>query len=253
MNLRQSNDCRGTAVATATWPDVEAALRSGAAAVLPVGAACKQHGRHLSMNTDYLQAEWLAARLAERARVAVWPVLSYGYYPAFADYPGSCSLSRGTFEDAVAEILDDILRAGARTVLVLNTGLSTIAPLEAAIARLNTQAVRLANVYRGPCYRQAAASVETQARGSHADEIETSIMLAIAPESVNMTRAESCTAPMQKGAFNRTRPGQPNYSPGGGYGDPRLATKEKGQLIVQAMLDDLLALLASPATPEAAI
>ena len=37
-------------------------LRDGAAAILPIGAAAKQHGFHLPLNTDRIQAEWLAAR-----------------------------------------------------------------------------------------------------------------------------------------------------------------------------------------------
>jgi creatinine amidohydrolase len=126
----------GALLADLTWPEVEARLARGAAAVLPLGAACKEHGRHLPMGADALQAEWLSRRLAERADVLVWPVLSYGHYPAFIDYPGSCSLSPETFRSLVREILQDILRHGTRLAVVLNTGISTIAPLERAAADL---------------------------------------------------------------------------------------------------------------------
>jgi creatinine amidohydrolase len=45
--------------ANLSWRDLERRVQAGAVAVLPVGAACKQHGRHLPMNADFLQAEWL--------------------------------------------------------------------------------------------------------------------------------------------------------------------------------------------------
>jgi len=155
---------------------VQDALEAGAVAVLPVGAAAKQHGLHLPMNTDFLQAEWLAWRLVERAHVAVWPCLSYGHYPAFVDYPGSCSLSRETFQALCTEVINDILRAGVRKVLVLNTGISTIGPLRAAITGASQPArIMLSNAYEGANYRAEEARLAEQLRGSHADELETSI------------------------------------------------------------------------------
>ena len=118
----------GAFAAQLSWSEVERRIHSAAIAVLPIGAACKEHGHHLPMQTDLLQAEWLAGTLVQRANVLVWPTVSYGYYPAFTDYPGSISLSRETFQHMVHEILSDICRAGERTVLILNTGISTIEP-----------------------------------------------------------------------------------------------------------------------------
>ncbi len=238
---------RGLRVAEAAWPEVEAALQAGHTGILPVGAAAKEHGRHLPMNTDYVQAEWLAARLVERLAVAAWPTLGYGHYPAFLDYPGSCSLGRATFTAAAAEILDNLLHSGARRVLILNTGISTIPPLEDAIGRCRQpRRVGLANVYAGPQYRAARARIAREPRGGHAGEAETSIMLAIAPERVRMDRADACTRQMQPGPLRRRDAAHPNYSPSGVWGDPRLASREQGEVLLRAMLEDLTALLAAP-------
>ena len=128
-----NSEARGAFVTELSWPELERRIQAGAIAVLPVGAACKEHGFHLPMNADLLQAEWLAAALAQRAEVLVWPTVAYGYYPAFRDYPGSVSLSVATFRAVVQEILADIRRAGARAVLILNTGISTIEPLQVAV------------------------------------------------------------------------------------------------------------------------
>ena len=51
----------GAFAAHLSWPEVERRIKAGAVTVLPVGAACKAHGPHLPMNTDLLQADWLAA------------------------------------------------------------------------------------------------------------------------------------------------------------------------------------------------
>src|SRR5579864_9136905 len=56
-----------------TWDEVARRIAEGAAAVLPIGAAAKQHGFHLPLNTDLIQAEWFAAKLAERIGALIWP------------------------------------------------------------------------------------------------------------------------------------------------------------------------------------
>lgn len=187
-----------------------------------------------------MQAEWFAARAARRFGLLVWPTLSYGYYPAFIDYPGSISLSRMTFVAAAREVIDGILRAGAARVFVLNTGVSTIAPLQQAVtASACPTAVLLINIYQGPRYRSAVAELEEQAFGGHADEIETSIMLAIAPREVRFSRALGSTEPIAAGVFNRSHPDGPNYSPSGATGEPGLASTRKGEIIVEAILSDI--------------
>lgn len=226
------------------WPEVEARLRQGAIAVLPIGAGAKEHGYHLPLDTDYLQAEWLARALIERLPVAVWPILSYGYYPVFVEYPGSISLSRSAFEVLAREVVTGILQAGARHAALLNTGISTIEPLRAALAGAESERVTLINVYSGPAFTAAVQAVEEQDFGGHADEIETSIMLAIAPDRVDMSRAVAAEKPIARGMFNRHDPTRPNYSPSGVNGDPTLATRAKGERLLAAMLDDVLAVMA---------
>lgn len=235
----------GVFAAELAWPEVEKRIQSGAIAILPVGAGAKEHGRHLPLNTDQLQAEWLAARLIEKANVLVWPTVTYGYYPAFADYPGGCSLSTATFEKLIEEILQSTLGSGVKSALILNTGISTIAPLERVIARMG-RPIKLANAYHGRHYRKAEQKIKQQLHGSHADELETSIMLVIAPDKVNMSRAKPwAEREIQAGALVRNDQSHPNYSPDGVYGDPTLASKEKGEVLLQAMLDDCLEILNS--------
>jgi creatinine amidohydrolase len=235
---------QGLFVADSSWQNVHEALEAGGIAILPVAAACKEHGLHLPMNTDYVQAQWLCRRLADKSRVVIWPAVSYGYYPAFTDYPGSCSLSSGTFENMLFDIFKNILRVATRDILVINTGLSTISPLRAAIERSSDSGkIKLANIYDGTRVRSVIAQIEEQSNGSHADEIETSIMLAIAPHMVTMSAAVACACSSGSGPLSRTDSANPNYSPGGVCGDPRLASREKGELLAHAILDDLMVYL----------
>lgn len=234
----------GVRAADVAWPEVERRLAAGALAVLPIGAGTKEHGRHLPLGTDYLQAEWLAARLVACRQVIVWPTVAYGHYPAFVDYPGSISIARETFIASTTDILQGLVHAGATGIVVLNTGISTIDPLEQVVrdGRFRSLA-RLINVYAGPRFARARDEVEEQPWGGHADEVESSIMLAIAPHQVNMLHAQPGPLRIGHGPFNRGDPHAPNYSPSGVNGDPTRATPAKGERLCAALLDDVLAMI----------
>ena len=223
------------------WDEVGRHIADGAAAILPVGAAAKQHGFHLPLNTDRIQAEYLASRLAGRIDALIWPTLAYGYYPAFVAYAGSSSLSSATFEAVVHEIAREIIGSGCRKLLVLNTGISTLVPVERALSRLDANRVMHLRIHEGPRYRRAAEQLAEQSHGSHADELETSLMLALAPDLVDMNRAEPSPAIgfEAPGPLTPLDLNSPNYSRSGSYGDPTLATSAKGEILLAAMLDDL--------------
>jgi creatinine amidohydrolase len=224
-----------------TWDEVARRIDNSATAILPIGAGAKQHGFHLPMNTDRIVAEALAARIADRIDGLIWPTVGYGTYPAFVDYPGSISLSAPVFEALIEEIASGILGYGCRVLLVLDTGISTLGPIDHALARLgNPDALHL-KIHDGPHYR-AAAELARQSHGSHADELETSLMLALAPDLVNMSRAEASPALTHEvpGPLTRRDSASPNYSRSGSFGDPTLATRAKGEILLAAMVDDMV-------------
>jgi creatinine amidohydrolase len=223
------------------WDEVARRIGDGAVAILPIGAAAKQHGFHLPLNTDRIQAEWLAGRMAEKIDALIWPTLTYGHYPAFVEYAGSSSLSISTFEALVHEVAGQILGNGCPKLLVLNTGISTLAPVDRALAHLASERVKHLWIHEGPRYPRVARQLAEQSHGSHADELETSLMLALAPHLVDMTRAEASPELNQEtpGALTPSDPKSPNYSRSGSYGDPTRATAAKGEALLAAMLDDL--------------
>jgi len=79
-----------------------------------------------------------------------------------------------------------------------------------------------------------------QSGGTHADEIETSMMLYIAPESVRMNKAARDLNPNQPGGLTRDPHGKGTYSPTGAWGDPTLATREKGRAVVESIVANIL-------------
>ena len=78
---------KGIVLGDLTWPEAEKALKADAVVVIPIGAESKEHGPHLKLKTDYLEAEYYKRQILERADVVVAPTVNYSFYPAFVEYP----------------------------------------------------------------------------------------------------------------------------------------------------------------------
>lgn len=100
------------------WMQLEAYLEHDDRIVLPVGST-EQHA-YLSLETDNILAERVAAEAAEPLGVPVLPVLPYGITPWFAVYPGSPSLRPETLAAVVRDLLASLHGQGFRRVLIVN-------------------------------------------------------------------------------------------------------------------------------------
>jgi len=100
------------------WMQLEAYLERDDRIVLPLGST-EQHA-YLSLETDNLLAERVAAEAAEPLGVPVLPVLAYGLTPSFAAYPGSPSLRIETYVQVLADLLDSLYAQGFRRILIVN-------------------------------------------------------------------------------------------------------------------------------------
>ncbi|MEP7198988.1 MAG: creatininase family protein, partial [Chloroflexota bacterium] len=165
-------------LADLTWPEAEAAFQKIPTVLLPIGAILKEHGPHLPLKTDYLLALDLAQRVAQRAEVIVCPPVTFGYYPAFVHFPGSTNLAADTFREMVEQIVASLARNGAQRFVILNTGVSTTGPLTIAANNLVARGIRIALANILELGRSADAVLESRI-GSHANEHETSMVLAI--------------------------------------------------------------------------
>jgi creatinine amidohydrolase len=219
-----------------TWLEAETALKPDTVVVLPIGAAAKEHGPHLRLDNDERLADGYARLLGEAVDVVVAPTLTFHFYPAFAEYPGSTSLRLETARDLTLDVVRSLARHGPRRFYALNTGVSTVRALEPAALELAKEGIvlRYTNVIDtlGPIERE----VSEQEGGTHADEIETSIMMVLAPDRVDMTKAVKDYCTKGTGGLTRDPNGTGTYSPTGTWGDPTLATREKGRRVVEAFV-----------------
>ncbi len=229
-----------------TWVEAEEAFKRIPTVLVPIGAILKEHGPHLPLKTDFMLACELARRVAAQVGVIVCPLISFGYYPAFVNFPGSTCLSAETFREMVEQVIESLARNGAQQFVILNTGVSTTGPLTIAANNLATRGVRiiLANIAD---LGHAADHVVENRIGSHANEHETSMMLAIDPSVVRMGQAVAeIQAWMQPGAVVPRGPllreagGVGVYCPSGVIGDPTRATAAKGEAILAAMAADVV-------------
>lgn len=224
-----------------TWVEAERALKDYDVALIALGARTKEHGPHLTLKTDFLMAEYLMKRVADEVPVVVLPTLQYGYYPSFLEYPGSISIGAETFKNAVMDICKSVNGYGLKKFYVLNTGVSTIGPLTEASKELAALGITLRALNILEVDDQLPPGLLKQEGGTHADEGETSMMLYIAPETVDMSKAvkDFDRRPGRRG-LTRDPQGAGNYSPTGVYGDPTLATREKGRVIVEATVCEIV-------------
>ena len=206
-----------------TWPEAKARFEAGMPVVIPIGAASKAHGPHLPLKTDALTARALAQKLIERLPVIAAPVIGFGFYPAFTSFAGSQHLSAATFKALLAELLGNLRGHGVNRIVLLNTGVSTEKPIDEVAAGATDLLVLH---MRG--LGAAADRLLEVTEGGHADERETSVMLALEPRSVRMDRLAL------DGPFEKT----------GATGDPTRASAFKGERILAARVDDMVAAIA---------
>jgi creatinine amidohydrolase len=249
---------QGIRLSDITWQQATNVLQPDTVVVIPLGAGSKEHGPHLKLGNDAALSDYLTRRVLAASDVVVAPPLNYHYYPAFVEYPGSTSLSLETARAVSVEAAVSLARYGPRRFYVLNTGVSTARALEPAARVLAAQGILLTYTDLADRLDRLSASIRQQEGGTHADEIETSMMLYIDPDLVDMRRAVKEYSPSTGPLLLTRRRGAPGtYSQSGVWGDPTLATRDKGRVIVEglvaALLEDIEALRRStPPAPSTA-
>jgi len=183
-----------------TWTQVEAYLKHDDRCIVPLGST-EQHA-YLSLSVDAILAETVATDAAEPSGVPVFPVLAYGITPYFMAYPGTVTLSQGTYERVVGEILDALHRHGFRRFLVVNghggNGAARPAAESWAAAREGAQLI-WHDWWKAPRTMEAVKAIDEAA--SHASWMEgfpwTRVATVTAPEghkpSVDLSGRETLT------------------------------------------------------------
>ncbi len=231
---------KGILLEDLTWQEAEKVLTKDAIVVIAIGAESKEHGPHLKLKNDFLMAEYLKNEVLKRADVVVAPTVNYHYYPAFVDYPGSTNLRLETARDLMVDIVRSLAHYGPRRFYALNTGVSTMRPLRMSQEILAADGITFRYTDLLKVNDATEKRVRQEEGGTHADEIETSMMLFIAPSSVDMKKAVKDYHPSGRGGLSRDPNGPGDYSASGVFGDPTLATRKKGEILVHGMVEGIL-------------
>lgn len=208
------------------WPEIGAA--SGLIAVLPVGAL-EQHGPHLPLDTDTVLATGVARRVATEIGGWLLPAIGYGEAWSAEDWPGTISLSAETLQRTIENIARGVERIGCLGLVTVNGHFGNRVPI--ATARIELPALHLDYPGLEAAATEFCVSKPAGSGFYHADEVETSMMLALAPEAVRMDKAvaEYPTFPPE---FGREPLQLRSFNSSGVFGDPRPATAETGEKII---------------------
>ena len=235
-------------------------------AVLPV-AATEQHGPHLPLGVDSVLADGIVAaslpHLAPELSVLFLPTQAVGLSPEHARFPGTLTLKTETVLRLWTDIGESVAAAGVRKLLLFNSHGGQVSVLDLVArdlrARLNLL-VYGCSWFNLPLHDaqgqdlNALFSAEEHRFGIHGGEIETSMMLALAPKRVKMDRAQhfASTAQARAQQFPILGNGRSaklgwqtlDYHPAGAVGHAAAATAAKGEALVQAAGRALAQLLA---------
>jgi creatinine amidohydrolase len=243
-----------------TWPEAEVRIREAPMVIVPFGGGAKEHGPHLPMATDRLMLEHLMQVAVDSLPVVVAPPILHGWFPAFEEFPGTNVPDPDLFRRYVEEVARSLVRHGAKRVVFLNTGITRSTGLPVAMAAREVHVkdnVATMVVSWDDLETEEVEAMAQQRAGGHADEMETSVVLALRPDLVHMELAPTDYGNeggepgpgYRPGGFSRV-PGDPEFSATGIFGDATLATAEKGRRVIEIMtrewLDALLAFSTEP-------
>jgi creatinine amidohydrolase len=227
-------------------------------AVLPLGAH-EQHGPHLPFETDTLIIEGIVARLAGRLPadlpVTFLPAEPVGYSIEHMDVAGSKTLAYAQAVERWLAIVGDLSQKGIRKFVMLNAhgGNSPLMTIVATEARVRFAMLAVATSWTRFGLPEGVIAPEEKAIGIHGGEIETSVMLALHPDRVNMTKADDFPSRQADYAarFTHLRAYGPHafgwkmsdLNRQGVTGNAKAATAEKGEKLIDHAVEGLIALL----------
>lgn len=231
-------------------PDV-AALSKDTPVVVPI-AALEQHGAHMPLFTDSLLCSEVVRRVSERLsdRVLFTPLLWLGNSHHHLDFAGTLSADPRTYLDTLVGVFENLLQHGFKRLVFFNGHGGNITPGQQAVFELRQRhrdrrdlLLLAATYWRLGSKPSAVVPGIREDRMGHGCELETSMMLRLAPHLVGDYRAVkpvefgASFEPADRGWITKER------SAPGHVGDPRNASAEKGEALFKAFADDAVKFL----------
>jgi len=259
-----------------TWPEVRRAASEDRVALIPV-ATLEDHGPHLPIDADLRIAAELCRRVAEGmpSETVLLPAIPHGYSPHHMDFPGAITIGWDTFTRYCTDVGTSLAHHGFQRMLFVNGHGSNqnLVEMAARLVMIDHPGVVAAAAFYLVSKKGIEAVEEIRDSGfggmAHADELETSIYLAIDPDAVSMDKAvdeqgypagESAKLEWWADGPLRYMPWWSSFSNSGVQGSPTLATAEKGKRFLDAAVEECVSyireLLQKPLperrTPQAA-
>jgi len=235
-----------------SWTTAREILTPNSVVLIPLGAASKEHGPHLPLSTDFIQAEYFRNQVALQRKLIIAPTFSYGFYPAFIKYPGSTSTYFSSSRDALLEVIRILAAYGPKKFYIINIGVSTTPVLETCAAILKKEGILLHySDYDREKFVAAEKFIREKETGGHADEMESSNILYMRGDLVDMKKARDDTSNYgQPGPLTPVPLNGGKYNPSGIIGFATLATSEKGKRyaanFTRALLQEIDSLVTTP-------
>jgi creatinine amidohydrolase len=234
-------------LAETTWTEADA---EADVALLPVGST-EQHGPHAPLGTDTLAAEAVAARGAEAydGEAVVAPAVPVGVSEEHRHFAGTLWVSPDTFRAYVRETVESLAHHGWNRVVVINGHGGNVDALRELSARLTRDGV----AYTVPF--TWFDGVETDLEMGHAGPMETSLLLATRPELVREGRLDEAATDGaarwgEWAAGVNLAYDSAEFASNGVVGDPREASEQQGEDLLEAAGEGLAALLGVVADRE---
>jgi creatinine amidohydrolase len=230
-----------------TNAEVEQFLKASHTVIVPVGST-EQHGPHLALTADVLIPQEVARRVAPRVGAVVAPPLSYALSYPHVGFKGLVHIRIPTFMALVEDLCVSLATAGFRRIVFLNGHYDNTYAIAYACAaareRMPEAAVAFPINYWDGMTADEAAEFFGPTTGLHANRGETSAVLAINPDLVDMERANaemppfpevSNAAPVHT-AFFFSAPGSVHRATHSGtWGDARESTAEFGERYLEVV------------------
>jgi creatinine amidohydrolase len=236
------------------WPEVEQRAPE-CVAVCPVGSL-EQHGHHLPLGTDSMLVSHVAEQAEARCRdwVVLLPNLWLGSSHHHLGFPGTVSVSAPLFTEMTAQVARCLVTAGFRKIVFLNGHGGNMVPLNQAMHGLSYEYrdrpdlwITHATYWTTAQLSPKTAPLLKTGNVSHACEYETSMILHLRHDLVDMSKAKADRAEEFKSAYffqqdegpSRIDTARPfnTWTGTGAMGEPQLATPAKGEQLLSVASD----------------
>lgn len=223
-----------------SWTEFEERRKTAKTIIIPSGA-CEVYGPQNPLGADILVAKKLSEMLAGRVNGIVAPCLEVGQSKTLTSFPGTIAVSAAALKAVYSEIISEFVRLGFTRFFIINSHLHNAQPL--------TEVLEDARVRHGIKYGQVSVWQylpvitdklgiwETPKPHTHASEAQTSVLLYLYPELVDMSRAVNTPARTDKWPGITKSILFSEQTDSGLLGDATVATAEKGKIAVDTALD----------------